>query len=268
MQDTNAARSAVADRYMSQCAAVWIVSPIIRATNDKVAKDLLGNYFKTQLRFDGNYSNVTFICSKADEISVKETVESLDDDGLIEQLSDQEDKISMNLEAQKQALALARKREFSLQADIDKTDQAIASWTRLQKRAKKHGKVLLPAFLLGHGKRKHKGEPSGSQNKRAGVKKEASSDESSSDESSSDEETWATPDSIQAELWAREAESSKLAAEVELAGQEALSLEEDVKRLRAELKCIKNDRVACCIQMRNDYCRHVIPRDFVHGIRE
>jgi hypothetical protein len=49
---------------------LWIVAPITRAVDDKAAKSLLGESFKRQLKYDGTYSRVTFICSKTDDISV------------------------------------------------------------------------------------------------------------------------------------------------------------------------------------------------------
>lgn len=64
VQDSNAARSAVGERYLTQCTALWIVSPINRAVDDKAAKQLLGSSFRQQLTMDGNYCNVTFVCSK------------------------------------------------------------------------------------------------------------------------------------------------------------------------------------------------------------
>lgn len=39
--DSNAARVAVAEEYMKKCSAHWIVAPINRAPDDKVARDLL-----------------------------------------------------------------------------------------------------------------------------------------------------------------------------------------------------------------------------------
>lgn len=77
VHDSNAARAAVAEGYMKQCTGLWIVAPINRAVDDKAAKTLLGDTFKRQLKFDGTYSAVTFICSKTDDISRTEAAESL-----------------------------------------------------------------------------------------------------------------------------------------------------------------------------------------------
>lgn len=53
IHDSNAARSAVAKRYMAECTAVWLASPIKRAVDDKAAKELLGQSSRTQFKMDG-----------------------------------------------------------------------------------------------------------------------------------------------------------------------------------------------------------------------
>lgn len=47
------ARSAVAKRYMAECIALWLVSPIKRAVDNKAAKELLGRTSRIQLKMDG-----------------------------------------------------------------------------------------------------------------------------------------------------------------------------------------------------------------------
>ncbi|SPQ22881.1 33a1c8c7-d86f-4eb1-815a-97caacca19ac [Thermothielavioides terrestris] len=74
VQDSNAARSAVASKYIEQCTGLWVVAPITRAVDDKSAQTLLGDSFKRQLQFDGAYSRVTVVCSKADDLSVTEAL--------------------------------------------------------------------------------------------------------------------------------------------------------------------------------------------------
>ena len=77
VHDANAARAAVAEGYMKQCTGLWIVAPINRAVDDKAAKSLLGESFKRQLKMDGGFNSVTFICSKTDDISLEEAQDSL-----------------------------------------------------------------------------------------------------------------------------------------------------------------------------------------------
>ncbi|KAL2385678.1 hypothetical protein RJ035_004895 [Blastomyces gilchristii] len=48
-QDANAARAAVASRYIERCSSLWIVAPITRAVDDKTAKTLLSMNFQRQI---------------------------------------------------------------------------------------------------------------------------------------------------------------------------------------------------------------------------
>jgi hypothetical protein len=72
LQDSNAARAAVAENYKEQCSAYWIVAPITRGVDDKTAQTLMGDYFKRQLQLDTGIANVTIIYTKCDDISVIE----------------------------------------------------------------------------------------------------------------------------------------------------------------------------------------------------
>ncbi|KAK2011638.1 tat pathway signal sequence [Colletotrichum eremochloae] len=76
--DANAARAAVSTNYMKECSGIWIVAPIVRAVDDKSAKDLLGESFRQQLILDNKYSAISFICSKTDDINVEEVADELD----------------------------------------------------------------------------------------------------------------------------------------------------------------------------------------------
>jgi GTPase SAR1 family protein len=70
VHDSNAARSAIAEEYIKRCNGLWIVAPITRVVDDKAAKSLLSGSFKRQLKMDGGFNMVTFICSKTDNINV------------------------------------------------------------------------------------------------------------------------------------------------------------------------------------------------------
>ncbi|KDQ17600.1 hypothetical protein BOTBODRAFT_29776 [Botryobasidium botryosum FD-172 SS1] len=77
--DANVARSNIAKEYMKNSDCIWIVAPIIRAVDDKVAKDLLGHAFKTQLmsKFTDVGSAITFVATKCDDISSSEIIRAL-----------------------------------------------------------------------------------------------------------------------------------------------------------------------------------------------
>lgn len=55
--------------------------------DDKTAKTLMGNHFKQQLKYDGAYNNITFICTKADDMSLDEAAASL---GIVDFIANEE----------------------------------------------------------------------------------------------------------------------------------------------------------------------------------
>lgn len=79
--DSNAQRAAVAQEYMQKCHAHWIVSPINRAIDERVARDLLSPNLRLQLHMDvhggGLVDDLTFVCTKTDDVSVSEVQEAL-----------------------------------------------------------------------------------------------------------------------------------------------------------------------------------------------
>ncbi|KAI0527772.1 hypothetical protein F5B22DRAFT_3364 [Xylaria bambusicola] len=93
-KDSNAGRASVAGKYIEKCNALWVVSMITRAVDDQAAHELLGERFKQQLKLDGNYSNVTFICSKTDDINFDEAADSFGLDEEMQQWNDLKQKLS------------------------------------------------------------------------------------------------------------------------------------------------------------------------------
>ncbi|KAI0370298.1 hypothetical protein BV20DRAFT_966971 [Pilatotrama ljubarskyi] len=77
--DSNAARNLIAQGYMRRANRFFIVAPITRAVNDKVAIDLCGQAFRTQLKMDGKYHSgaITFVATKCDDVDCKEVIAEL-----------------------------------------------------------------------------------------------------------------------------------------------------------------------------------------------
>ncbi|KDQ17601.1 hypothetical protein BOTBODRAFT_64068 [Botryobasidium botryosum FD-172 SS1] len=76
--DANVARSNIAKDYMENCDFIWIVTPVTRAIDDQVAKDLLGRAFKTQLmRLANADCSIALIATKCDDISCSEIIRTL-----------------------------------------------------------------------------------------------------------------------------------------------------------------------------------------------
>jgi len=72
VRDANAARAKVAENYLQNCNQIWIVAPIKRAVDDGSAKEMLGEQFKRRLLMDGQYGNVSFICTQTDDCETTE----------------------------------------------------------------------------------------------------------------------------------------------------------------------------------------------------
>jgi len=73
VQDSNAARAEVATNYWRHCKKIWIVARISRAVDDKTSQDILEDQRRRQIDVDCiSNSDITFICTRIDEINVNE----------------------------------------------------------------------------------------------------------------------------------------------------------------------------------------------------
>lgn len=77
--DSNAARNAVAQGYVHKADHVFVISRIVRAVTDGAARELLGGNFQKRLVLTKKYNGsfVSFIATCTDDITVEETVQSL-----------------------------------------------------------------------------------------------------------------------------------------------------------------------------------------------
>ena len=143
VHDSNQARAAVAQRYMKSCTGLWIVAPINRAVDDKSAKTLMGETFKRQLKIDGAYNSVTFICSKTDDISITEATEFLKLDEKLQHAYDQIHdliKVRKGIEAQ---VDEHKKLHKDIASAVDKADEEVEIWDDLLQRCQA-GKTVYP----------------------------------------------------------------------------------------------------------------------------
>ncbi|KAH9834261.1 Dynamin family [Teratosphaeria destructans] len=274
VHDSNAARAAVAESYIKQCTGLWIVAPINRAVDDKAAKSLLGDTFKRQLKYDGSYSAVTFICSKTDDISRTEATDSLD---LGEEMAELDDQLS-ELANQRKSLerelkdAKDKKKDHSdAMESID--DQLEAYEERLN--ALENGETVYP--------------PSPKKRKRASKqtarKRRKSSDSSESEDDGDDDYVEISHDQdddvndieIRIPLTAEQVEKQidGLKSLKKEARRERNKFDDQIRELNKRINPIKEQESAIdakqsliCIAGRNDYSRSAIQQDFAAGIRE
>lgn len=258
---------------MKSCSGLWIVAPITRAVDDKTAKSLLGDSFKRQLKYDGTYSAVTFICSKTDDISVTEAAESLNMEEEIseswrhaEHLGDIKDDLKGQLAALKEAKATCKKSLEDCEASYD-------TWDELESQFEDGKTVYAPSSVS---KKRKRPEKAFSSRKKGTFDFDEDSDYSVSEDESDKENSQPsfedrvplTEDIITQTLLS-------LKAERKLIREERRGLDAKMSELRARISQVNAEReellaeVTCvCIKGRNHYSRAAIKQDFAMGIKE
>ncbi|KAM0820488.1 putative Dynamin N-terminal domain-containing protein [Seiridium cardinale] len=252
VHDSNAARAAVADKYLKKCTGLWIVAPITRAVDDKTAQNMLGQSFKLQLKYDDKYSHVTFIYSKTDDILIAEAVKSL---GLEDQIAECQSNINRTkseLVVKKPILKETVERTQELQAKNGQIQENIDHWQELADRSNE--KVSLAALEAG----------------------------SSSSESDKGEEAFVEDDIEEGEPEQEAFSKERIQSELErLRGEKAqlqVAIQESLDKFKAESRPYRRQMKelaefeAClksmCIQGRNKYSTNAIQHDFARGIKE
>ena len=275
VHDSNAARAAVAEGYIKRCSGLWIVAPINRAVDDKAAKTLLGNTFKRQLKYDGTYSAVTFICSKTDDISRTEAADSLQLGAEMEEI---EDKL-VDLDRQRKDLSTQLTRAKDNKQDhsdaIDNIEDQLEKWEDLQARLEDGETVYAPS-AFGTRKRKRSPRPADARKRRrrsSGV----DSDEDDSESVSGDDDADSAIAPSGSPLTAHEVEekTEELKGLKKDARRERGKFEDKIRELRKQITQIEEDEAELdarqselCIAGRNEYSRSAIRFDFATGIRE
>ncbi|KAF6824031.1 tat pathway signal sequence [Colletotrichum musicola] len=273
VQDSNAARAAVAQNYMKACTGLWIVAPINRAVDDKTAKSLLGDSFKRQLKYDGIYSAVTFICSKTDDISVTEAAESLDIETDVSESWAKIDALRRDMRRLKGQLSDGKDEKSDLDDKLDQVDNEVEKWDEL---AQKHADGDTVHAPTENRKKRKRGATSFKSRKNRKSSDSDSDSDSSTSNSDSDKEN--DPESENRMPLTEEQIEDKISAfktEKKKIRQERKEIEAKLARIRKELKGVQAEEArllgaikAVCIQGRNGYSKGAIQRDFAMGIKE
>ncbi|KAL1618669.1 hypothetical protein SLS54_007105 [Diplodia seriata] len=261
---------------MKQCTGLWIVAPITRAVDDKAAKSLLGDSFKRQLKLDGTYGNVTFICSKTDDISNQEAVQSLDLDETAEESWQEADEMRNQVKALKDQLNEHADAKQAFNDAIDDCEDQLEIWEKLRDGIQDGKTVYAPTSAK---KRKGSQGSSRPQKRRRTTDSdddyaedvsdasEASSAEADSEDESDDRQALSSEE-IDAKI--QELRSGKRDAKTQRE-----SIDSQQKELRKEIKAL-NEKIAAidhkinslCIKGRNEYSKGAIQQDFAAGIKE
>jgi hypothetical protein len=254
---------------MKMCTGLWIVAPITRAVDDKAAKSLLGESFKRQLKYDGTYSRVTFICSKTDDISITEASDSL---GLEEAMSskwDRYDKIERDQKRVKKELAELRESKAVFGEVLSDTDDQLEAWDKLRDDLEDGKTVYAP--VPGSKKRK-KSDKLPKQRKKRTFERTSDDDNfidddddvSSQDELQADAASQGEPltsEIIEAKI--AELKSTKKEARLQRRELDSriLTLREELKGLDSAHDEIEAEMSKICISGRNQYSKGAIQQD-------
>lgn len=274
VHDSNAARAAVAEGYMKQCTGLWIVAPINRAVDDKAAQKLLGDTFKRQLKFDGTYSAVTFICSKTDDISKTEAIDSL---GLGQEMTDIDSQLQA-LERRRKELSAQQKEAKGKKQDyesvFEEVDEKIDIWDALKDRLDEGETVYAPAERTKKRKKASRTSTSSRKKRRASADSDDEVEVISSDEEE-DEEVQAaqsgsplTSQEIDEKLEEFKTLKKEARREKGAIDEQLRDLRKQINKIQEQETELEDEELALCIAGRNNYSRSAIKQDFAAGIRE
>ncbi|KAL1632351.1 hypothetical protein SLS56_003766 [Neofusicoccum ribis] len=278
VHDSNSARAAVAEGYMKQCTGLWIVAPITRAVDDKAAKSLLGDSFKRQLKLDGTYGNVTFICSKTDDISIQEAVQSLDLDETAERSWAESDELKNEAKRLKDNVRDCKESKAVFSGVIDKCDDDIEAWEALSDQLADGKTVYEPVKKTN--KRKKTSAKSGPQKKRRTTDSDddfidddsEAAESSASDESETEDEVGdrqpLSAEEIDAKIQELRSKKKNAKNQREELDKQTKTLNKEIKALNEKIAAIDHEVGSLCIKGRNDYSRGAIQQDFAAGIKE
>ncbi|KAK6856108.1 hypothetical protein PG995_008259 [Apiospora arundinis] len=265
IQDSNAARAAVADNYMKQCGGLWIVAPINRAVDDKTAKNLLGNSFRRQMKYDGTFSNVTFICSKTDDLLITEAADSLNLQDQIEETMSKADELRRKMNDLKEQLADLREQRATYDDRIDEIDVSYEEWEALSSGLSDGKVVYAPLPTSKERKRKRHGRLPGVS---SGSDSDSESDSSSDKENLPQNRTPLTEDQIEEAMAKLKSERKEVRRSKQGIDRQASSVHGMITETERQRQELLAEAKSTCIKGRNNYSRGAIQWDFAMGIKE
>ena len=280
VHDANPARAAVAERHFKQCDKLFVVAPIVRAIDDKSAKQLLGDTFKRQLQLDGRYNTVTFICSKTDDINFPQVWKDL---RLTEKHGDLWAAETACIEEMKRLKHLRitlRKQESQLNTQVRKSERELKTWRKLHDKARKGKTVFAPSPSPLKRKKSNVSTPAKRQKRSDDSKpseRAAMSIDTNLEQAATDASNDVSTDGLESPLTEVDIQSwlRKLGESNKALRQDLKALEERDKQVQGDheafsslKKTVKTDRAQLCISGRNDYSKDAIRQDFAKGVKE
>ncbi|KAI5781046.1 hypothetical protein DFH27DRAFT_582577 [Peziza echinospora] len=267
--DANVARVAVAEEYMKNCNALWIVAPITRAVDDKTAHHLLGEMFRRQLLMDGGFASVVFVCTKSDDVSISEVISSLGLESELAAKTESSGRMEVKISQLTERVELLKQSKSNYTKRQDELDDQLAEWEEMAEVAAAGEDVYEPTQQ----------SPKADDDLATQLSLlDIDSDfEVVEEPESGDEVAWSQAtsggepltesqigDKI-AEIRAQRKQNRKAIADIEKDRAEA---ERRLSRVKSELATRQREIAAHCIRARNRYSAAEIRQDFAAGLRE
>lgn len=263
---------------MKACTGLWITAAIQRAVDDKTAKKLLGDSFKRQLKYDGQYSAVTFICTKTDDILESEVSHSLNLDADVGDTWAQIEDLRRQVDKHKLEMGDLKDKKAAMDAMADELDVKTEEWEDLLIKLTDGQPVSRPPGSKK--KRKRQSGPGGQRKRPGSFEPDSDSDDTcDSDGVTSDKENGQLPsaeehrsplteDEIEKELAGFKTEKKDLRNAKKPLTARITEVKKQVAGLTAKEKSLLAEIKSACIKGRNEYSRVAIKNDFALGIRE
>ncbi|PKY04225.1 hypothetical protein P168DRAFT_318570 [Aspergillus campestris IBT 28561] len=253
--DSNAGRTAVSLEYKKRCAAHWVVAPINRAVDDKVAHELLDDSSRMQMHMDNAFNDITFICTTTDDISVAEVEESLRLEESATELS--QDQSTRREELQARLAELCMKRDIirdeleTVDDNVEKLEaqlaEAPADLSETSPNKRKHSDITLPG--------------SATPERDAFQTAEAPPASRQTPELSNREQ-------LTARYASAKGKRKDLNAQRKRLRQDVTRTEEELHALNMQDKARKEQAKRQCVEARNAYSKQELKRGFVQVLRE
>jgi peptidoglycan hydrolase CwlO-like protein len=260
---------------LKACTALWIVAPINRAVDDKTAKTLLGDSFKLQLKYDGTYSAVTFICSKTDDVSISEASESLDIKNEKSEPKDSLRDLDSAVERLRKKFRNLKSKRSAYSNAIEKIEDMIETWDDLGSKMD-GGETFYAPFGKSTGKKRKRQAHSSKSYKKGGDRSDIGSDSGIPDSSISDDENTQPPEKqepltkaeINQTLATLKSTKKRKQEKIRALEKKISQVKDHMHEQQKEKVSLISDMKATCIKDRNDYSRRVIKQDFAMGMKE
>jgi hypothetical protein len=256
---------------MAHCTGLWVVAPITRAVDDKTAKTLLGDAFKLQLKMDGTYSNVTFICTKADDMPMSEAIDALGLTDEIRQIKDMEKALERQIEEKTVAEESLRTEIAKLEAVSNNIYDDLDTWEGIAERVKSGETVYPPR----PSKRKRRVRRRIS---RKNLMKDDASDGSDLDNEEPpvgggygvtlDPEKLLTKETVQLMLESLQASTETYENNYNQCKRDLRNCRKEIATFQCEVARLRSRPLEKCIKGRNDYSAKRIKLDFAAGLKE